>query len=81
MRNWNEVDLLQVDLANLSAEDRHGLYAEVRRRARRERTRVLRDGFAWLRRILWQPRRPRNRRQVYAPVPRGPLDLIFGGRA
>lgn len=81
MRNWNEVDLLQIDLAALSAEDRHGLYAEVERRARRERTRVLRDGFAWLRRTLWQPRRPRNRRQVYAPVPRGPLDLIFGGRA
>ncbi len=38
MRNWNEVDLLQVDLAALSAEDRHGLYAEVERRARRERT-------------------------------------------
>ena len=81
MRNWNEVDLLQIDLAALSAEDRHGLYAEVERRARRERTRVLRDGFAWLRRTLWQPRRLRNRRQVYAPVPRGPLDLIFGGRA
>ena len=70
MRNWNEVDLLQIDLAALSAEDRHGLYAEVERRARRERTRVLRDGFALLRRTLWQPRRPRNRRHVYAPVPR-----------
>jgi hypothetical protein len=81
MRNWSEVDLLKVDLAALSGEDRDGLYAEVERRARREQARVLRDGFAWLRRILWQPRRRPIRRQAYAPVPRGPLDLIFGGRA
>ena len=80
MSNWSEVDLLQVDLANLSAEDRQALRAEVERRARLERASVLRAGVAWLRRILW-PSRPRTRGQVYVPVPRGPLDLIFGGRA
>ena len=81
MSNWSEVNLLQVDLANLSAEDRQALHAEVQRRAHLERGKVLRDGFAWLRRILWQPSRPRAHRQVYASAPRGPLDLIFGGRA
>jgi len=80
MSNWSEVDLLQVDLASLSAEDRQALHAEVERRARLERASVLRAGFAWLRRILW-PSRRRTRGQVYVPVPRGPLDLIFGGRA
>ena len=81
MSNWSEVNLLQVDLANLSAEDRQALHAEVQRRAHLERGKVLRDGFAWLRRILWQPSRPRTHRQVYASAPRGPLDIIFGGRA
>jgi hypothetical protein len=81
MRNWSEVDLSKVDLATLSAEDRHGLYAEVERRARRERTRALREVFAWLRRSLGHPQRRRGCSQVYVPVPRGPLDLIFGGRA
>ena len=81
MSNWSEVNLLQVDLANLLAEDRQALHAEVRRRAHLERAKVLRDSFAWLRRVLWQPSRPRTHRQVYASAPRGPLDLIFGGRA
>ena len=81
MRNWSEADLLQVDLATLSAEDREALHAEVKRRASRERSQVLRDGIAWLRRILRQPKRQRTRRQAYMPAPRGPLDLIFGGRA
>jgi hypothetical protein len=80
MSNWSEMDLSQVDLANLSVEDRQALHSEVERRARLERAGVLRAGFAWLRRILW-PSRPRTHSQVYAPVPRGPLDLIFGGRA
>ena len=82
MRNWNEVDLLQVDLASPVGG---GPCTGCTRRSSGVRVasgrKVLRDGFAWLRRTLWQPRRPRNRRQVYAPVPRGPLDLIFGGRA
>jgi hypothetical protein len=81
MRNWREVDLLQVELAALSARDREALHAEVKRRAHRERSKVWRAGMAWLRRILWQPKRPRSRDRVYAPAPRGPLDLIFGGRA
>jgi hypothetical protein len=81
MRNWSELDLSQVDLAALSAEDRDGLYAEVKRRAHVERAKALRDSFAWLRRIFWQPRRRPNQTHAYAPVPRGPRDLIFGGRA
>jgi hypothetical protein len=81
MRNWSELDLSKVDLAALSAEDRDGLYAEVKRRARVERAKALRDGFAWLRRFFAQPRRRPARTQAYAPLPRGPRDLIFGGRA
>jgi hypothetical protein len=80
MRNWSEVDLWKVDLATLSAADREALHAEVRRRAHRERSRVLRDGIAWLRRILRQPKRRGGRGPAYTPTPRGPLDLIFGGR-
>jgi hypothetical protein len=80
MRNWSELDLSKVDLAALSAEDRDGLYAEVKRRAHVERAKALRDSFAWLRRIFWQPRRRPDRTHPYAPVPRGPRDLIFGGR-
>ena len=81
MPNWSEMDLMQVDLAALSAEHRHGLYAEVERRARLERAQVLREGFAAGCAALCGSRGGRVRRQVYAPVPRGPLDLIFGGRA
>jgi hypothetical protein len=81
MRNWSEADLTQVDLATLSAEDRHGLYAEVERRARSDRARALREAVTWLRRVVWQPKQPRSRDRVYVPEPRGPLDLIFGGRA
>jgi hypothetical protein len=75
------VDLWTVDLATLSGGDREALYAEVKRRAHRERSKVLRDGIAWLRRLLRQARRPAGGEQIYAPVQRGPLDLIFGGRA
>jgi hypothetical protein len=81
MRNWSEVDLWTVDLATLSAADREALHAEVKRRAHRERTKVLRGGIAWLCRVFRQPRRRRGHSRAYAPVPRGPLDLIFGGRA
>jgi hypothetical protein len=81
MRNWSEMDLSQIDLATLPGGDREALHAEVKRRAHCERSRVLRDGIAWLRRVLLQPKRSRGRGQVYAPIPRGPLDLIFGGRA
>jgi hypothetical protein len=80
MRNWSKVDLSKVDLAALSAEDRDGLYAEVKRRAHVERAKALRDSFGWLRRIFWQPRRRPDRTQAYAAAPRGPRDLIFGGR-
>jgi hypothetical protein len=80
MPNWSEMDLTQVDQATLSPEQRGELYAEVKRRARIERAQVLHEAGAWLRRV-WQRSKQRHshaREQMHEP--RGPLDLIFGGR-
>jgi hypothetical protein len=80
MPNWSEMDLMQVDQATLSPEQRGELYAKVRRRARIERAQVLREGGAWLRRVWQQFKKRRTYERVPAHAPRGPLDLIFGGR-
>ena len=80
MPNWSEMDLMQVDLRALTPEQRGELYGEVRRRARIERAQVLREGGAWLRRVWQQFKKRRTYEQVSAHAPRGPLDLIFGGR-
>lgn len=85
MPNWNEVDLLKVDLATLAPEQRGELHAEVQRRARIERAQVLRGIVArvraWLRGSPHHSSKRRPARSVPAyDTPRGPLDLIFGGR-
>ena len=80
MPNWSEMDLTQVDQATLSPEQRGELYAEVKRRARSERVRVLREAGAWLRRVWRQFKKRRAYERMPAHAPRGPLDLMFGGR-
>lgn len=80
MPNWSEMDLMQVDLRALTPEQRGELYGEVRRRARIERAQVLREGGAWLRSVWRQFKKRRTYERVQADAPRGPLDLIFGGR-
>ena len=80
MPNWSEMDLMQVDLRTLPPEQRGELYAEVRRRARIERAQVLREGGAWLRSVWQQFKKRRTYERVQAHAPRGPIDLIFGGR-
>jgi len=85
MPNWSEMDLFQVDLAALSAEQRGELHAEVKRRARIEQAKAMREAIAWLGR-MWkqsrkQPRTRHTRGWEHAHTPRGALDLIFGGRA
>jgi len=80
MPNWGEMDLMQVDLRTLPPEQRGELYAEVQRRARIERAQVLRDGGAWLHSVWQQLKKRRTYERVQAHAPRGPLDLMFGGR-
>jgi hypothetical protein len=80
MPNWSEMDLMQVDLRALPPEQRGELYAEVKRRARIERAQVLRAGGAWLRRVWQRSKQRRSHVRVQMHEPRGPLDLIFGGR-
>ena len=80
MPNWSEMDLTTVDLRSLPPEQRGELHAEVQRRARIERAQVLREGGAWLRRLWQQFKKRRAYERVPAHAPRGPLDLMFGGR-
>ena len=80
MPNWSEMDLTQVDLRALPPEQRGELHAEVRRRALIERAQVLREGGAWLRRVWQRFKKRHTYERVQAHAPRGPLDLVFGGR-